>query len=508
MHSMAIGSHQIARSLLPGLVVAMVTLGFATVAPGQLPVTDLPVTGGLTVQFEADAIGGTTGSSVAAWNATYWDGATRYVASQSSGGYQPELIVDAWNGHNSVRFNSDGVWGAASSDYASQRLVTNYSPGITVPSTGGATDYGEISLFVVAQQMEDNYNVGSGIRGIVGTGSPAQGRTLFWMEQTSNHDRAEVATTGHEYKVFGAQDSLRDDAHIMSGTFSYAYDPGSTGTEYQTATACYLDGTNGLDATFSSTYTPSNTLLRIGGETAARCFAGAIAEVVVFEHELNDAERILVENYLSSKYATALDTAADHFSGETGLNGDTGLDFDAGVFGIGSTDDGSSAVLESSLATGVGLKATSLPDGMWLLAGHNDAAHGWTSDGDYEHWSRVWAVDETFAQAGDAATIEVVFDFGLAGLALDAEAQYGILYKPTDGDDWELIDAAFTIVDDQVCFAGIPLGDTPGSVVDGYYTLGLQVVVPEPSTCGLWATGVLALLMLRRRRRRITSGQS
>ena len=488
------------RNTAASFFVMCALITFGSTAVGQTAWTDLPVTGGLTVQFEADALAGTSGSSVADWDATYWDGATQYQASQSNTAYQPELILDAWNGHNMVRFNSDGDWDTtASGDYAKQMFLTNYTPGISAPTTGGAADYGDITLFVVAQQMEANYNAGSNVRGIAGAGDVANGRSLIWMEQSvSNGNRAEVATTGNEYQMFGGEGSLKDSAHIMSGVLSYSYDPASTGSEYQTATACYLDGTNGLDTVFTDDNNPSNGVLKIGGESSVRCFGGAIAEVVVYEESLDDASRILVENYLASKYATTM-TANDHFSGETGINGDTGLDFDAGVFGIGKTADGAASVLTSGMATGLAIEATSLEDGMWLLAGHNNATHGWTADDGGQRWNRVWCVDETYAASGDSSEIAATFDLDAAGFTYDPSKEYALIFKENYGDSWDIVSTEYAVDGDLITFEGIPLGDTQNGVVDGYVTLA---IVPEPGSLAMMTILMLAggLLVVAKKR--------
>ena len=72
-----------------------------------------------------------------------------------------------------------------------------------------------------------------------------------------------------------------------------------------------------------------------GGYDASQAHQGDFSEVILFNSYINEAERIIVSNYLSAKYNIAL-SANDFYNEDT-----TGGDFDHNVAGIGRASDGS-----------------------------------------------------------------------------------------------------------------------------------------------------------------------
>ena len=80
---------------------------------------------------------------------------------------------------------------------------------------------------------------------------------------------------------------------------------------------------------------------------------GVVPEIIITNRTLTDAERLVVQNYLSSKYNIAL-TAGDLFAGDTSGNGEH--DFD--LFGVARDADGDE-VLDAGSA-GFGIEVSSL----------------------------------------------------------------------------------------------------------------------------------------------------
>ena len=486
-----------------GTVASGVLITGIVAVPGvaQTPWTDLPVTAGLAVQFNA-GLGVTLDANnrVSGWNSAYWNTASQLAASQTTAAYRPEVVADVWNGHAAIRFNAVDN-GSGQTAYIHEKLTSDYTPALTIPGTTdpNPSNYGHLSVFVVAKQsglLKDPTNQGSGIRWIVGSGGPDTGNGLFTIEHHRDRPHnAELATHRQEYVNFSGSVDFGDNAAILGVVLDYSYNPLDASGKYRVDFGAYYSGVLGLAGPWQTDFRPGLGVLGIGGDPLAtnRGFSGDIAEVIVFETALSGAQRILVENHLSSKYAIPFGSAAtgnDFYHGETGVGGDTGLKFDAGVFGVGRMADGSSEVLASTGATGVRFAAPSLPDGMWLLAGHNDGAHGWNTDSFYARWNREWAVEFTHDQ-NDQATFDLVFDFDSAGLILDPEEGYGLMFKQNYADPWDFVLTSYTIDGNSLAFSGIPMGDTGGHGLGaGYFTLG---IVPEPSTMLLLCLALLGL---------------
>ena len=228
----------------------------------------------------------------------------------------------------------------------------------------------------------------------------------------------------------------------------------------------------------------------IGGEIPGtfgghRPWVGGIPEVITYSTILNSVDQKLVENYLSSKYARSFGAPAnDHYLGEA-----SGYDED--VFGIGN--DGTSSRLSSGMQ-GIDLTASSLDGGDWLLAGHDGTAMGLSGDTDNrpeyisQRWNRAWYLDKT-----GALDATIAFDFEDAGLTLPAPGTtFQLLYSADSNftDGFQSLGQTNSISSGTVAFS---LANA--SLLDGYYTLGLDTFVPEPSSmtlllgalcCGIW----------------------
>lgn len=217
----------------------------------------------------------------------------------------------------------------------------------------------------------------------------------------------------------------------------------------------------------------------LGGYYPARDWKGDIGEVIVYDRVLNLAERSIVENALSAKYAIPL-AAGDYYTGDDAAKGDYDLD----VFGIGRVD-AANAVYNSG-AAGLGILAAggTLGDNEWVLAGHRAAVNSLVADSGYLRWNRVWNIDVT-----GNVDISLTFDFSDAGLTpLGSGQPVALLYSPTNAFQFVGLEVAGTVYGDQVSFF------VPGALLlDGYYTLG---IVPEPASISLLAFGAILLALL------------
>lgn len=165
-----------------------------------------------------------------------------------------------------------------------------------------------------------------------------------------------------------------------------------------------------------------------GGFDVAQAHTGDFAEIIIYNYYLNNAQVIIVQNYLAAKYNIAM-SANDYFAYETTHGND--------VAGIGrtnaantNTDAKSAGTLEISSPSG-------LSDNEYLLFGHDNASIGsWTTteipNGDVTDARRIareWRLSET----GDVGTITVTVDTALL-LTRPSGFSNFVLWVDADGD--------------------------------------------------------------------------
>ncbi len=225
----------------------------------------------------------------------------------------------------------------------------------------------------------------------------------------------------------------------------------------------------------SATILNNNSPLNIGTthETDPRPFGGYIAEIITYTTALNDAQRIIVNNYLSSKYNIAL-SANDKYLGDTPGNGN----YDRNVAGIGAEASGSNPTFSATATLGMGIATRSgLGTGDYLLAGHAVASNSViTSDitglsgTNPARWSRIWYIDVT--NAGAVLQADVEFDMvagGMSGTTPATHTNYKLLYRAGTSGAWTEVATASSISGTKVIFASYNFNNNAD---DGYYTIG------------------------------------
>lgn len=232
-------------------------------------------------------------------------------------------------------------------------------------------------------------------------------------------------------------------------------------------------------------------------------FLGQVGETVIFNKALNTAERVIVENYLSSKFDINLNTgggAQDKYAGDA-----LGLDYDQNVFGVGRVDAANEVTNAGSAGFGIevvgGASANLLNDGEFIMAGHavqtNSIVPGGFADPNFvgERWARVWNVDLN----GGSADATLAFNFDDAGLTgqFDAGASYSLLYTTNPAlNDWQILSGAPIIQPGNT----ITFNLDSSLLHSGFFTLGIDIgYLPEPGTGVL--LGVMGLLFQIRRRK-------
>lgn len=238
----------------------------------------------------------------------------------------------------------------------------------------------------------------------------------------------------------------------------------------------YTGETLEITATETNTLIPDNSSPLLIGTTDAtdgRPFGGYIAEIIIYTVTVNDAQRILVNNYLSSKYNIAL-SANDKYSGDTPANGD----YDRNVAGVGAEASGSNPTFSATATLGMGIASKSgLGNGDYILAGHAVASNSViTSDiaglsgTNPARWQRVWYIDVT--NAGAVIQADVEFDMvagGMTGTTPATASNYKLLYRAGTSGTWSEVATASSISGSKIIFASYNFNNNSD---DGYYTIG------------------------------------
>ncbi|PPK84704.1 hypothetical protein CLV84_3866 [Neolewinella xylanilytica] len=160
----------------------------------------------------------------------------------------------------------------------------------------------------------------------------------------------------------------------------------------------------------------SNTWIGGHGDGGGTGYSGSIAEVYKFSRLINEAERIIIANYLSAKYAITLDDY-DLYVGDEISRGN--YDFD--VAGIGRID---AATLQQD-ARGTGIvrfrNPTDLDDGEFLFWGHDGADPGAYETADVPagveaRMVRTWRISERDLSNAPTDVGNLDMEWDLSGL--------------------------------------------------------------------------------------------
>ena len=199
----------------------------------------------------------------------------------------------------------------------------------------------------------------------------------------------------------------------------------------------YLNGTLFGTATGVGTlygHVQTNIGYRLGarrlddsGMPASTYYNGDIAEIIHYNTVLNGAERIILENYLSSKYDIPI--AIDLFTMDTPANGNHSHE----LIGIGNDGAGGT----NTTAVGSGILEIASADDLGnveaLLAAHdNGDLTAWQSagspDANTQYLQRRWA----FNELGDVGLVD--FNLDISGLPAlpSANHRYALIYDEDD----------------------------------------------------------------------------
>lgn len=225
-----------------------------------------------------------------------------------SGGTGATLNTTDINGYNSYSFN--GSTNYFEKSYEATLNPTEFSV-FTANNVSSNTNY----KAVVSNRDDPS---GTPTRGFILYAVPTSNNWSFW--------------TGRDASVWET-----------TGTTT------STAASWASQNLLYRNVTNGkklyinnsLNATNSHSITVNNSRpFRVGAgrneTTPDYYFSGKMGEIIMFDKSVNNAQRIIINNYLSAKYGFTL-SSEDYYNQDNGGSGN----FDHNVAGIGRASDGS-----------------------------------------------------------------------------------------------------------------------------------------------------------------------
>lgn len=219
----------------------------------------------------------------------------------------------------------------------------------------------------------------------------------------------------------------------------------------------YRNGTSVQSRPNSQSFTNhANYRFNIGGHiSGSQGFQGDVTEVIIFNARINQAERIIIENYLSAKYAIGM-SANDVYTQDNAGNGN----FDYDVAGIGRAADGSSHKDSQGTSIVRIWNPADLDNSEYLLWGHNNATLTTTTlaagdvDGTIikERLTRIWRVGET----GDVGTINLSFETDQFSTTFIGSNLRLLIDRDGDGfQDNDVTPVTGTFSNNTVIFSGI-----------------------------------------------------
>jgi len=263
--------------LLPLVLLTAVCDGRLQATPSDIP--------GLKIWLDADAIPAIAeGAEVPLWPDVSGNALNGILTgSVSSGTY----ISNAIDGHAAVRFSH-----AANAKF------------FEVP--WGATDADDITVFAVARPNPYAWpTTGSLFKPIVSSGDPAYGEGLFCIYAVRGGVlQADSAAAGVAGRGVQNDDALTSGGNgtFDNGRFHVLAMRMAGSLPTNKFTECWFDGSAG-ESWQQTLANPANDNVLVGAAPGTgRNFHGDIAEVIIYDRALDEAERESVEDYLLRKY--------------------------------------------------------------------------------------------------------------------------------------------------------------------------------------------------------------
>lgn len=266
----------------------------------------------LSLWLDANTISGvTTGNRLTTWND---NSGKNNNATQGFNPYRGTYNTNQINGYPSINF-----------DGSNDSYTVTYTP------VAGSADRTIMAVINNAQNSPSR-----SYRHVVHYGNNSTNQAYGIAYKTLNSQTGGGTNIGNHYWGNG-----------LSGSIAFTNATTIINTEYGSGVdSVYVN--NGFSGRKTVALSTGNGNLQIGSRINGgnEYMQGQIGEVIVFNSKVNDAQRIIIDNYLAAKYGVTL--ASNDFYNEDGVaNGN----FDHDVAGIGQATDGTKH--QDSQGTGI-----------------------------------------------------------------------------------------------------------------------------------------------------------
>ncbi len=372
-----------------------------------------------------------------------------------------------------------------------QQLRIDHNP--DNPNLDGMQNITVITVLRNSEPPAPNEN-----QGIIGksTNAPWGGNTwtLFLRRETnSNNQRLAFITNDQgqrirNYEYFNTAmihsavfDGVKDSVFVLSNAKGQAWGP--YGSSIRSNAAPVTIGNISAHA------------------SATSWFKGEIAEILVIREALNPAQRLILENVLAHKYRFPLQPVNTwnplrYFLGDYenhthshDIIGIGGYQSDAnyitsytGYFKHIATTGGGGALYLSETANSID------QHNEFVFAGHNNLAHNVTTadmptggmNSDLvNRWTRVWRIRRTINQGvGTGTSVRIGFDFSEAGLQVDPQKLYVLLYRATETGTFTRLPVSAGVSGSRVTF----------SLPDNIFQTGFYTIAQTTSALKTWTS--------------------
>lgn len=306
--------------------------------------------------------------------------------------------------------------------------------------------------------------------------------SIFGVSRYTGGDNERVISSTTRNWLFGHHGNLDRRFHFEGWIGGAAGQGGASTTVFNTYSTIigpavpnadvWVNGTQIIDnqgGYNASAYKPGRIELGSYNNGANETSNAEVAELLIINRNVNEAERRIIENALSAKYNIGQAVAQDVYTGDnaTITGGFTG-NYDFQLVGIGRVN--SANLLLSAGQGGFGIEASAInDDGDFVVAGHKTISNSFTTAGIpatvARRFARSWYVDVTDANNNLGATL--AFDYSDAGLTVGTANTFRLLRSLDGGTTWTDVGATPVVSGDQFKF-----NLTAAELSSGLYTLG------------------------------------